>query len=132
MSKSQFFLFVIILAVVGFSCYKLGDKYGFEAGQKYGYGLECRDDLENIKGLLKNMQVSLESAKKAAWKFDDERKSERELQRARRYNELRPRLLKQNPDDVLLNAIEGYDDRGNPRFNDDYLRCLGGVGPCKE
>lgn len=131
MSKQYVILFVLALLMVGFGAYKIGDYYGFEAGQKYGYGLDCRDDLENIKGFLTSMEVSLESAKKAAYKYDDERKSERELYRARLYNELRPRLLKENPDDVLLNAIENYDDRGNPQFNDDYLKCLGGVGPCK-
>lgn len=131
MSKQYVVLFILSLMMVGFGAYKVGDYYGYEAGQKYGYGLDCRDDLENIKGLLKNMEASLESAKKAAFKYDDERKSERELQRARLYNDLRPRLLKQNPDDVLLNAIENYDDMGRPQFNEEYLKCLAGLRKCE-
>ena len=131
MSKFQSFLFVLVLIVVGFSCYKLGDKYGFEAGQKYGYGLDCRDDLENIKALMNKMEIALQSARKAAWKYDDELKSERELQRARKYNELRSKMLKASPDDVLLNAIESYDDKGNPKFDEKYMECLAGIGSCK-
>lgn len=131
MSKQYFVLFILVLLMVGFGAYKVGDYYGFEAGQKYGYGLDCRDDLENIKALMNKMEIALQSARKAAWKYDDERKSERELQRARKYNELRPKMLKASPDDVLLNAIESYDDKGNPRFDEKYMECLAGIGSCK-
>lgn len=130
MSKQYVFLFVLAFLMVGFGSYKVGDYYGFEAGQRYGYGLDCRDDLENLKVLLENMQASLESARSAAARYGEERRSEQDLVRARRYNELRPQLLKRYPTNSTLLAITGYTDDGEPTFDEKFTRCLIGFGPC--
>lgn len=130
MSKQYVVLFVLVLLMVGFGAYKVGDYYGFDAGQKYGYGLDCRDDLENLKKVLDNMQVSLESAKKAAVNYSDEKRSEQELVHARRYNELRPSLLKKFPDNAMLHAVKGYSEQGEPMIDEDFSRCMVGLGPC--
>ena len=130
MSKQYVILFILALLMVGFGAYKVGDYYGFEAGQRYGYGLDCRDDLENLKKVLENMNASLESAKSAAARYDDNLKSEEDLRRARRYNELRPHLLKQYPTNSMLRAVTGYTDDGEPVVDEDFSRCLTGLGPC--
>lgn len=59
MSRQYVFLFVIALLMVGFGAYKVGDYYGFDAGQKHGYGLECREDLEKLKKVVYEQQEAL-------------------------------------------------------------------------
>lgn len=106
---------------MGITSYKIGDKYGFEEGQRYGYGLDCRDDLEYVKNnTLKDLEMSLEFVRQAAVKLDTQKRSDEELLRAHWYNELRPKMLKASLDNVLLNAITEYDDKGEPKFDEGY------------
>lgn len=130
MFKLKNYVLLILLVMVGFTCYKLGDKYGFEEGQKYGYGLDCRDDLENLKVVLDNLQKSLASARGAAVRYDSQLKSEEELRRARRYNELRPELLKRYPTNSVLLGIKEYTDDGEAVVDEKFVKCITGLGPC--
>lgn len=130
MFKLKNFAFVILLVMVGFGCYKMGDKYGFEEGQRYGYGLDCRDDLENLKKVLNGMQSSLTSLEGSASRYASQLKDEEELRRARRYNELRPSLLKKFPNNAMLRAVKGYSEQGEPMIDEDFSRCMVGLGPC--
>ena len=130
MSRMKGLFFVLVLVAVGFVSYKVGDKYGFEDGQRYGYGLDCRDDLENLKVVLDNLQKSLASAQSAALRYDSQLKSEEELRRARRYNELRPELLKRYPTNSVLLGIKEYTDDGEPVVDEKFVKCITGLGPC--
>lgn len=64
MSKQYVFLFILSLLMVGFGAYKVGDYYGFEAGQMHGYGLECREDLERLKRVVIAQQSALENTER--------------------------------------------------------------------
>lgn len=131
MSRQYVFLFVLALLVVGIGAYKVGDHYGFEAGQKYGYGLDCREDLEKLKDVMNHMRISLEYAQGSLKNFSNSRAAAIDLVAARRYNATRDSMLKKNPDDVMLRAIVSYDDNGYPVYDEEYLRCLAGLRPCK-
>ncbi|MBO4712932.1 MAG: hypothetical protein J5615_03455 [Fibrobacter sp.] len=60
----QYILFFLVLLVVGFCAYKIGDYYGYEAGQMHGYGLECREELERLKQVVNAQQAALESTER--------------------------------------------------------------------
>lgn len=131
MSKQYVVLFILVLLMVGFGAYKVGDYYGFEAGQKYGYGLDCREDLERLKDVINHVKTSVEYARMSAVRFDESRKKSVSLVQARRYNDHRDSLLKRDPENALLRAIKSYNDDGTPNFDEDYLKCVTGLGSCK-
>lgn len=131
MSKQYVVFFILALLMVGFGAYKVGDYYGFEAGQKYGYGLDCREDLERLKDVVNHIKVAVEYANKSAVNFAESRKNVVSLVHARRYNERRDSLLKIDPDNSTLKAIKSYNEDGSPNFDEDYIKCVTGLGPCK-
>lgn len=130
MPRQYIVLFVLVLSLVAFGAYKVGDYYGFEAGQKYGYGLDCREDLERLKDVINHIKVAVDYANRSAVNFSESRKQAVSLVQARRYNENRDSLLKHNPDNSVLRAIKSYDEDGTPNFDEDYLKCLTGLDSC--
>ena len=116
MPKKYILFVLVLLVVVGFGSYKIGDYYGYQAGQKYGYGHDCREELDSVRDSLKIISNNRAAAP--------------DLAAARRYNR-RDSMLARDPNNVLLRAIVSYDDNGNPVFDDDYLKCKAGLGPCK-
>ncbi len=117
MTKKYILFVLVLLVVVGFGSYKIGDYYGYQAGQKYGYGHDCREELDSVRDSLKIISNNRAAAP--------------DLAAARRYNARRDSMLAKDPNNVLLRAIVSYDDNGNPVFDDDYLKCKAGLGPCK-
>lgn len=131
MPKKYILFVLVLLIVVGFGSYKMGDYYGFLAGQKYGCGYDCREELKNVKDVLNHMRISLDRVRDSLKNFSNNRAAAPDLAAARRYNARRDSMLAKDPNNVLLRAIVSYDDNGNPVFDDDYLKCKAGLGPCK-
>lgn len=131
MPKKYILFVLVLLVVVGFGSYKMGDYYGYQAGQKYGCDRDCREELEKVKDVVNHMRISLDSVRDSLKNFSNNSTASPDLASARRYNAHRDSMLAKDPNNVLLRAIVSYDDNGNPVFDDDYIKCKAGLGPCK-
>lgn len=129
MTKRYVFLFLVALVMVAFTSYKIGDYYGFAAGQKYG--LVCYEELKRQKDVIDHMKLSAKYANRPMENFSEKKSKTISFAEARRYNATRDSLLKVRPNNILR-AIKSYNDDGSPNFDDDFLKCVAGLGPCNE
>lgn len=49
MKNINVFALLVLFVLLMFIAFKIGDSRGFEAGFKYGYGLDCQNELDSLK-----------------------------------------------------------------------------------
>ena len=47
MKNINVFALLVLFVLLMFIAFKIGDSRGFEAGFKYGYGLDCQNELDS-------------------------------------------------------------------------------------
>lgn len=51
MKNINVFALFVLFVLFMFIAFKIGDSRGYEAGFKYGYGLDCREELDSLKAV---------------------------------------------------------------------------------
>lgn len=78
-------LYIIATVLLCAVAYKIGDKYGYEAGYKEGYTYDCQADILQLRNEVTNLKKAVEFADQAAAKVKAENDSMYYAEGRRRY-----------------------------------------------